>query len=91
MPSTQNITQYTISAGLGNSTPGGTEVNGEIGLFINAGSDFTDADAFALHAAIVEAFPASWKVAATDVSVYRNDQVLTAYATNLTATPPSFT
>lgn len=91
MSATQNTVQYTVSLGPQGTTSGGTEFNGDITLFISAGSDFTDADAFALRAALLAALPSGWNIASGDFSIYKTDSSVTTFTTNLTATPPSFT
>jgi hypothetical protein len=91
MPATQSSTTYSLSCGTGWSTPAGTQVGGAIQLDITAGSDFTDADLFALQQALVTALPASWNVTLTDFSAMKLGQEFTTYVTNATATPPSFT
>jgi hypothetical protein len=88
---TQDTTSYTLSCGIGSSTPAGTQCNGAIQLGITAGTDFTDADLFALQQALAAAFPAAWGVVLADIAVSKQDQVFTSYTTNMASNPPSFT
>jgi hypothetical protein len=88
---TQNITQYTYSAGPGGTTEGGTQFGVNLGITVEAGTDFTDADSFAIQSALAAAFPESWGVVADDISLTKAQVDSTFFTTNLESDPPSFT
>lgn len=91
MPTTQSTVVYFGDGQAEGTTPEGTQFNVVFGINVTAGSDFTDADAFAIEQAIVAAFPASWGVTSGAMPIARQDSTITGYRTNYTATPPSFT
>lgn len=84
MSTTQATNAYVYSGGANFTTPGGTQVNGAMEIQVNAGSDFTDADAFALQEAILAAFPASWNLTNGDMPVTKLDTSQTQYVTDYT-------
>ncbi len=92
MPSTQDITAYTVTGGAEGNTPGGTGYFANINMTITPGTDFADADAFAIFNAMLAAFPAGWNVTAPEsMNIQKGDTELTSYTTNYTSNPPSFT
>ena len=91
MSTTTEVVEYNYSSGPGGTTAGGTAWNVELGIFVQAGTDFDDSTAATLHAAIVGALQgAGWSVESGDVSVNKGDATTKGYATDYTASPITF-
>lgn len=83
MPSSTDTTQYTISAFAGSET---VTLNLEVAVV--QGETFGDADAFALVAALQDAFPSAW---GAQVQVQKSEVASTEWTTDTSSNPPSFT
>jgi len=87
---TQSYTGYTINGTLEVTLPSGSQCGGIINLAVSAQNDITDDEVSALQQALVAAFPAAWNVTNDDITIQKQGQSITSYATNYTTNPPSF-